>query len=952
MSAEVASVSGTKAAPIARLKDWLGTLTMRQVFVLAVVIALLVPGVAITLLNLDWRRTELTREFRVEQERVLATLALGLRQPLWDLSLNAGKPLVDTAMKDPRLVAVVVDTNFPGERFIEDVRVDRRQGTSVLLMQPVIYGKQTIGRVTVEFDNGELLRRLRRQAREYVLMIAIQLAVSLLLLLLLLDSRFLRPLRLLSRQARALTGSDLGQPFDWQRGDEIGDLGRQLNWARGELKRLFGELEDKNEALELDIAERMQAEAALRASEAKYRELFVSNLDGICVVNLDGIVQDANPAFLAMLGVSAQQLLGQPLDPYVVESWRTYDNHMIQHRVLVEGLCGEYEIELRRLDQSVLPVSAKGVLMRDQDGRAIGVWRILRDLTERKAAANRMELAAKVFDNTAEAILVTSPDRVIESVNRAFTHILGYDSAQIVGQQTSVLYDPAADQDVYRLAREQYLAKGAWQGEMSLRRSSGEAFIAWVQINVVRDVTGAVGNVVVLVRDISEAKAAETRMLHLARFDALTQLPNRAYFRELTELAISEAMRHGEERAVMFIDLDHFKTVNDSLGHAVGDQLLQEVARRLTLSVRAGDVVGRLGGDEFVILARHIHGDGDVSALAERVLANLAAPFSLGQHELVVTPSLGVARYPADGVEYDMLVRNADAAMYFAKDAGRNTYRFYTADMNARASEILVVENQLRRALERNEFVVYYQPQVDMASRRLVGAEALIRWQHPERGLLEPLQFISIAEERGLISDIGHWVLQEACRQNKAWQDAGLPQIEVAVNLSALQFYRRQLATDISEILLQTGLEARWLALEVTESVIVQDVDTTIATMEALKQMGLRLAIDDFGTGYSSLSYLKRFKADKLKIDRSFVMDIPADADDVAITRAIVNLARNLNLKVIAEGVETVAQWDFLHQLQCDEVQGYLVSPAVSANDFARFMEIGIWQTPATLVQT
>jgi diguanylate cyclase (GGDEF)-like protein/PAS domain S-box-containing protein len=535
-----------------------------------------------------------------------------------------------------------------------------------------------------------------------------------------------------------------------------------------------------------------------------------------------------------------------------------------------------------------------------------------------------------------------SPSFEIASVNRAFCEITGYAADEVVGNPVTMLRDPEADGSRYDQVREAYLRTGGWNGEIPLRRKNGDIFTASMQINVARDVTGRVGEVVALIRDISEAKAAEARILHLARFDALTELPNRAYFRELTEEAISEGRRHGERRAVLFVDLDHFKTVNDSLGHAVGDLLLQEVARRLSESLRAGDVVGRLGGDEFVMLLRHMDSDADIAVVADRILARLAEPFALAEHELVVTPSLGIALYPNDGEDYDTLIRNADAAMYHAKESGRNTYRFYTADMNVRAREILAVENQLRRALERNEFVLHYQPQVEISTGRIIGAEALIRWQHPERGLLGPAEFIPLAEERGLIAPIGQWVLREACRQNKAWQDAGLSSIEVAVNLSAVQFYQRELVDNIAAMLDQYTLEPHWLALEVTESIIVQNVDSTVRTMSALEQMGLKLAIDDFGTGYSSLSYLKRFSADKLKIDRSFVADVPGDPDDSAITRAIINLARNLNLRVIAEGVETQAQWDFLRAEGCDEVQGYLVSRPVAAEAFGELLARGV----------
>ncbi|MBV8659255.1 MAG: EAL domain-containing protein [Burkholderiales bacterium] len=919
---------------------------MRQVFVLAVAVALVAPGVAFTLLNLDWRRDDLTRDFNTEQSRTLETLALGLRQPLWDLSLNAGKPLVETAMKDTRLVSVRVDGNFPGEPFIAMSKPDRRHGKSVVLSSPVRYGEEVIGKVSVEFDDGELRRRLQLQAREYTLMIGVELVVSLLLILIVLDSRFLGPLRLLSAQARALTGGGTTGPFVWTRGDEIGDLGRQLEWARGELKRLFEELNDKNEALEQDIIDRMHVESALRASEAKYRELFLSNLDGICVVDLDGIVMDANPAMMALLDVSRDAFLGQHLPDFVAESWRAYDDHMMRHRVLVDGYCGEYEIELLRFGGAPLAVSAKGVLMRDDDDRAIGILRIVRDLTERKAAAARMELAAKVFDNTSEAIMVLTPDYHIASVNRAFSDMTGYTPEEVVGATSDILNDPSADPSRYNVARRSYTADGAWRGELPLRRKNGDVFTSSMQVNLARDVTGRVGEVVVLIRDISEAKAAEARILHLARFDPLTNLPNRGYFRELTEGALHEAMRHDERRAVLFVDLDHFKTVNDSLGHAVGDLLLQEVARRLSETLRAGDVVGRLGGDEFVMLLRHLESDADVAIVADRIIVRLGDAFQLGEHEIVVTPSVGIALYPDDGLDYDTMIRNADAAMYHAKESGRNTYRFYTADMNKRARDILAMESQLRRAVERGEFALYYQPQIDMRSGALVGAEALIRWQHPERGLLEPIDFISLAETRGLIGPIGRWVVREACRQNRAWQHAGLPPIEVAVNLSAVQFYQQNLVDEIESVLRETGLEGRWLGLEVTESVIVQNVASTIKTMSALKRMGLKLAIDDFGTGYSSLSYLKQFKADKLKIDRSFVADIPADPDDAAITRAVIHLAANLGLRVIAEGVETDAQWRFLRDEGCDEVQGFLVSVPLPADQFEALMvrRVGVEQ--------
>ncbi|MFC4161175.1 EAL domain-containing protein [Chitinimonas lacunae] len=924
------------------LRSWLTRLSMRQLFVLAVLAGLGLPGVLVTLVNREFRRQELENQFRIEQERALEILSLGMRQPLWDLSRLTGKPLVESVMKDERVVAVRIDGSFSNEPFLAAVEPSRQTGQLARLTRQVFYDGQSIGSVTIDFDDGHLQARLAKQTVEYTLLIVLELTASLGLILFLLDARFLRPLRRLSLQASALTQRVFQHAFVWDRSDEIGDVGRQLEWSRRELLRLFDELHHKNRELELDIIERKNVEVALRASEGKYRELFLSNLDGIFVVDLDGRCLDANPAMEAMLGYPTGRLAGVESDQLVPSRWRDYDRDM-RHRVLLDGHCGEYEIELRCYDCSVIPVSAKGVLMRDEQGRPVGVWRIMRDLSERQASAAQMELASKVFDNTTEAILVTDQDSQIISINRAFTDMFGYTPDQLVGRDTEVLRDLERDGGAYALARQSLLRDGAWQGELPLCRRDGESFTAWVQVNVVRNVTGQISNVVMLMRDISAIKVANERILHLARFDALTELPNRAYFRELVDAAITATARHDDRFGLLFVDLDHFKTVNDSLGHAVGDALLRGVAQCLNEAIRAGDVVGRLGGDEFVVLLQRVDSNNDAAFVAARILERLAQPFRIGEHELVVTPSVGIALYREDGEDYDTLIRNADAAMYHAKESGRNNYQFYTADMNARASEILLVESQLRRALERDEFVLHYQPQVDMRSGRLVGVEALIRWQHPERGLVGPNQFIPIAEERGLIAAIGNWALREACRQNKAWQRAGLPAIEVAVNLSALQFHHQDIANFIAAQLAEFELDACHLCLEVTESIIMEDAESTVSTMSVLKQMGLRLAIDDFGTGYSSLSYLKRFKADKLKIDRSFVADVPGDSDDSAITRAVISLARNLNLQVIAEGVETAAQWQFLQSEGCDEVQGYLISRPLPAAELGLRLAAGEW---------
>ena len=447
-----------------------------------------------------------------------------------------------------------------------------------------------------------------------------------------------------------------------------------------------------------------------------------------------------------------------------------------------------------------------------------------------------------------------------------------------------------------------------------------------------------------------EVRVAHAAMLrHQALHDTLTGLPNRASFSERLDGMIKAAKRAGQKCAVLYLGLDGFQNINDSLGHVAGDQLLKEVSKRLQGCLRetdvvariGGDIVARIGGDEFMVALSGISGVRGVERIANTAAkirgAVSSATFAIGAHQLSVTTSIGVAIYPDDGADAVELIKSADAALYHAKRMGRNNYQFHTADMNARALEMLLMERDLRRALEENQFSLHYQPQVDINSGQVTGAEALIRWRHPERGLVSPTQFIPIAEDRGLIVPIGEWVLREACRQNKEWQGAGLPSIAVAVNISALQFQQKNLSQEVMRVLQDCGLAPEYLELEITESAVMRDAEKTIATMHALKGAGIRFSLDDFGTGYSSLSQLKRLPLDKLKIDQSFVRGLPHDPDDLAISSAIIAMGKALKLRVTAEGVETEAQLEVLRSGGCDEIQGYLVAKPLPASDFARF---------------
>lgn len=447
-----------------------------------------------------------------------------------------------------------------------------------------------------------------------------------------------------------------------------------------------------------------------------------------------------------------------------------------------------------------------------------------------------------------------------------------------------------------------------------------------------------VRGIVVNSRDVTDRKSNEETIRHLAYYDALTGLPNRRLFRDRLNQALAYARRHEEGVGVLSLDLDRFKNINDSLGHAVGDRVLKRVAERLASCLRAGDTVSRQGGDEFTVLIPSIEGAEDAAKIAAKILEALGERLDATGHDFHVSASVGVSVFPADGDDEETLIRNADAALHRAKEGGRNCYQLYAPAMNAKAFERLVLESSFRRALERGEFVVHYQPQVNVTTGELTGVEALVRWQHPELGLVLPSQFIPVAEETGLIVPLENWVLAEACGQNRRWQDAGFPRIRMAVNLSARHLKRPDIVETIDGALTASGLDARYLELELTESIVMEDVEETIATLAALKARGVQLAIDDFGTGYSSLSYLKRIPIDTIKIDQSFVRDIPADADDAAIARLIIAIAHSLKLKVIAEGVENNDQLEFLHPNHCDEMQGFLFGRPVPAADLSAFL--------------
>ena len=607
-----------------------------------------------------------------------------------------------------------------------------------------------------------------------------------------------------------------------------------------------------------------------------------------------------------------------------------------QQQLLDEGQL-QYEYRFLHADGRCRWIYDQLVLTRDLAGErtmVVGAWL---DVTDHKQAQAQLQLTAQVFESSQEGIVITDADNQLLSVNRAFTEITGYTKQDVMGRNPSLLASGRQDKTFYETMWRAIQAEGRWQGELWSRRKNGDVYPQWLSISVVRNAQGQITQHIGILTDLSSRKRAEEQIRVLSNYDALTHLPNRALLQDRAQVALAAAQRSQAKVALMYIDLDRFKNINDSLGHAVGDRLLQELAQRLTAQLHPDDTVCRPGGDEFICLLPDTDDQG-AAHVAQRTLATIAEPYVIDGQRLNLTASIGIALFPENGADLARLSQCADSALFRAKQQGRGNFQFFAPQMHERANEVLRIENDLRSALENKELLLYYQPQVDAHSLKIVGVEALVRWQHPEWGLVSPARFIPIAEESGQIREIGNWVLYSAIQQNADWQAAGLPIVPVAINLSVVQFKDAALCDTVVDALRVSGLAPDMAELELTESIAMDDSTFTIDMVARLHSLGIGLSIDDFGTGYSSLSYLKRFKIDKLKIDQSFVRDIQHDPDDAAIVTAIIGLAHSLGFQTIAEGVETQEQLDFLRAQHCDEIQGYFYSKPVPAEAFARLL--------------
>lgn len=640
-----------------------------------------------------------------------------------------------------------------------------------------------------------------------------------------------------------------------------------------------------------------------------------------------GIVRFWNHACAELFGIPAEQALGQPFASLVshLEQQEEFDRAIAAIWSSLEAPpAREWHVQRpdgRRLwlHSSHFPVLGAG--------GAQQVFCMEMDISARKEIESTLQQAALVFDNSRDAILVMDHDYQVLAVNRAYTAMTGFPSDTIVGASLPSLRLGVQDKSFYERIRRHMDSHDHWEGELWSVRSDGATFPIRASMSAIRDAQGAITSYMALLSDITDRKRMEEEARHLAHHDPLTGLPNRVLFMDRLAQALAANRRQRDEFALMFLDLDHFKAINDTHGHEVGDAVLQEVAARLTRCVRGVDTVSRLGGDEFVVLLTDIGGVDQAAHVAATVMQSVARPVASGGSEISLSVSIGIAICPSDGQDAKTLLRHADVAMYHAKQNGRNEFCFFSPAMNAHVLERGQMEKRLRRALANDEFVLEYQPEVDIASGRTVGVEALIRWRDPERGLLLPEQFIGAAEESGLIVPIGQWVLREACRQARQWRDQGYP-VVVAVNLSNVQFVHNHLVHYVDEALAGSGLAPECLDLEITEAVVMNSGSATRDTIDALRARGVQLTIDDFGTGFSSLTGLRSLPLSKLKIDRSFVDEITRAPEQAVMIPAIIAVARSLKLRVVAEGVETAEQLRYLQQHGCDEYQGYYAAMA------------------------
>jgi diguanylate cyclase (GGDEF)-like protein/PAS domain S-box-containing protein len=950
-------------------------------------------------------------------------LALGMQESLWNMNAESARSLGDSVMRDPAVLHIRVS----GQSDLDFMNIHSAQppgGAVFRAERDILVRGERIGRVLVEMDDARSQQELRTKQSNYVLVLAGQLGISLMLIVLFLNKRLLTPLRTLMNFSDRLSHGDFDTPLELRGRDELGRLGSQMEQMRVAIRHLFEDIGQREERFRTIVTQvpgavfrvrpggpiefvsdaieeisgysaamlmrgttdawadlicpedrrmqRRQVRDAInsrRPYEIEYRiidafgtERWVSE-NGQPQVSeagdslwVDGIITDISERKhneVRIEGLLAEQ--GAILDNVMFGVMFVRHGRVVSANRRCEELFGytsgqlaggsaamvfpagddgcanfaegEYvteERQYRRAGGSMFWCLVSGYAidpLRAQEG---SIW-VFADVTERRLAEEKLRLSATVLEHIADGVMVIDAAGRIVAINPAFTQITGYTEIEALGQDSTLTRSSRHDLSFYQRLWDELGESGFWRGEIWNMRKNGELYLEWLTISAVRDNAGDISHYVAVFSDITKVKESQDKLDHMAHHDPLTALPNRLLFHDRLQHALLRAARDGEQLAILFIDLDRFKNVNDTLGHHVGDALLKQVASALTAQLRDGDTLARLGGDEFIVLLENIDGAAGAGHVAGKLVAMFEQPFMVSDYELFVTGSVGISVYPDDATDLNMLIRNADVAMYQAKARGRNGYQFYAPSMTGEGVERLRLETMLRRSIEKNEIFLNYQPQVEIDTGRLIGVEALVRWDNPELGLVPPVRFIPLAEDTGFINQLGKWVLYESCRQMIRWQEAGLYVPKIAVNLSVKQFERGSIVSMVADILKETGLEPDRLQLEVTESVIMNTGDALVFIND-LHAIGVGLAIDDFGTGYSSLAYLKQLPVQTLKIDRSFIKDISTDSNDEAIAIAIIQLGKSLNLSVIAEGVETADQAAFLLRHGCNLAQGYYYS--------------------------
>jgi len=681
--------------------------------------------------------------------------------------------------------------------------------------------------------------------------------------------------------------------------------------------------------------EHKRAEEKITASEKELRNIFHNMQDTYYRIDNEGVFVRLSESVKQLVGYEVDELLETKIaDLYAEPGWQLNIIEQIEKKGRVKNL----EAPLRHKDGSIVWGSTNSHYYRDTSGKILGVEGMIRDMSQHRESELQMQKMSSALEQSADMVMIADSKGIVEYVNPAFESITGYSFDEAVGRPSNIVNSGKQGAGFYRNLWQTILAGEVFRDVLVNKKKNGELYYEEKTITPIKNAQGQIINFVATGRDITSRMENEERLSFMAHHDALTELPNRTLFMDRLSQSLAHARRYSKRVAVLFIDLDRFKNINDTLGHDIGDQMLAQLADRLGASIRQGDTVARLGGDEFAVLLNDIENEQVVSQLAKMILLALEQPLEVEGRELFITASIGISMFPNDGDEPGTLLKNADIAMYKAKDMGKNNYQFYSVDMSARAFQRLTMENSLRRALEREEFSLFYQPQFNLKTNEITGVEALIRWQHPDLGMVLPNDFIPLLEETGLINQVGYWIVATACRQLQTWHKAGFSNLMMSLNISGRQFHDRDFIGKIEASINESGVSPCMMELEITESILMENQQRTVAALEALEKMGFRIAIDDFGTGYSSFGYLRRFKVDTLKVDQSFIHDVTDNPDDAAITSAIIAMAQSLKLKVIAEGVETQQQLAFLRKHDCYYVQGYLFSRPLPADELTQLL--------------